>query len=305
MKEDPKLYDLVDAKEPLAVWREIKDIVSMMAPGYGTGDIEKVYFDILSLFRGDFPGYKASNTKYHDLEHTNAVMLAVVRLMHGCFLSGMRISHERIFLGVSAALFHDAGLIQTVNDQEGSGAKYTIGHEQRSIDFMQQYFLDRNYGSQEIKDCSHLIMCSILGLSPKAIPFRNRKIETLGKIIGSADLLAQMADRYYLEKLLLLYQEFKEAGLPDVSSEFDLLKKTGGFYESVVKKRLQDEFSNVSSHMIHHFIHRWKIKKDLYAEAIENNIDYLRGVLDTSEDGTSSYRKNLRRGGITDELENN
>lgn len=302
MKEDPKLYDLIDSREPLATWREIKDVVSMLAPGYDAGDIEKVFYDILALFRGDFPGYRASNTKYHDLEHTCAVMLAVVRLMHGCSLSGMKLSKKRIFLGVSAALFHDAGLIQTASDQEGSGAKYTIGHEQRSIDFMQQYFSDRNYGSQEIKDCSHLIMCSILSMSPTAIPFRNREIEMLGKIIGTADLLAQMADRYYCEKLLLLCQEFEEAGMPDYSSEFDLLKNTEGFYKNVVKKRLQDGFSNVSRHMIHHFTHRWKVEKDLYAEAIEKNIDYLRGVLKNSEDRTSSYRKELRRGRITDEL---
>ena len=31
-------------------------------------------------------------------------------------------------------------------------------------------------------------------------------------MLGTADLIGQMADRYYLEKLLLLYEEFSEAG---------------------------------------------------------------------------------------------
>jgi hypothetical protein len=272
MQEDATLYDLVDAREPLATWREIKDIVSMISPGYDAGDIEKVFVDIISLFRGEFLGYKASNTKYHDLEHTHAVMLAVVRLMHGCSLSGMKFSPKSIFLGVSAALFHDAGLIQTEKDRERSGAKDTIGHEQRSIDFMKRYFSDRNYGTHDAEDCSHLIMCSILNLPPKEIPFRSREIETLGKIIGSADLLAQMADKYYCEKLLLLYQKVDKDGLAN-SPEFDPKKNREEFYRKTVKKRLHDDFSNVSQYMIKHFLHRWKIDRDLYTEAIEKNIE--------------------------------
>ena len=81
-----------------------------------------------------------------------------------------------------------------------------------------------------------------------------------------------------------------------------MLKNTEAFYKNIVKKRLQDGFSDVSRHMIHHFAHRWNVEKDLYAEAIEKNIDYLRGVIENSEDSTSSYRKELRRGHITDEL---
>jgi hypothetical protein len=272
MAEETNLYDLIDAKEPLATWREIKDIVSLMSPGYDAVDIEKVFFDIISLFRGEFLGYKASNTKYHDLEHTNAFMLAVVRLLHGCSLADMKFSPKKIFLGLSAALFHDAGLIPTESDREDSGKEDSEGYEQRSIDFMKQYFSDRNYASQDIEDCAHLIMCSIPGLSPKEIPFRSHEIETLGKIIGSADLLAQLADRYYCEKLLLFYRNVEKDELA-YTHGFDLNNNTEQFYRKTIKKRLQDDFSNISQHMANHFSHRWKIDKDLYAEAIEKNIE--------------------------------
>ena len=244
----------------------------MISPGYHAGDIEKVFFDIILLFRGKFPGYKTSNTKYHDLDHTNAVMLAVVRLMHGCSLSGMKFSPKSIFLGVTAALFHDAGLIPAEKERDASEAADTIRHERRSIDFMKRYFSDRNYGTQDIEDCSHLIMCSIFNLPLKEIPFRSRKIETLGKIIGSAELLAQMADKYYCEKLSLLYHEGDESGHTDYPPESDLKREPSEFYRKTVNKRLQDDFSNVSQHMIKHFSHRWKIDKDLYADAIEKNI---------------------------------
>ena len=111
---------------------------------------------------------------------------------------------------------------------------------------MKKYLGKHSYSSALMEDCSHLIMCTILDLSPDDIPFRSKEVEITGKIVGSADLMAQMADRAYLEKLLLLYEEFEEAGLPGYNSEFDLLKKTEDFYNLVARKRLAEDFDNVA-----------------------------------------------------------
>lgn len=295
MKNEPRLYDLTDVSNPLTVLKEIDHIASMMSADFDATDIEMVYFDIISLFRGHYPGFQASNTKYHDLEHTIAVALAAIRLMHGCFLAGIPFSHEQIFLGMCAALAHDAGLIQTVDDREGSGAKYTVGHEQRSIDFVHGYLSERHYDSQDIEDCSQMIRCTDLNVSLQQLSIRNQGIELLCKIVGSADLLAQIADRNYLEKLLLLFQEFKEAGLPDMASEFDLLKNTENFYQNVAKKRLEDDFADVARYMVNHFEQRYGVKRDLYKESIKNNLAYLRSVLAKSDDGASIRRKLRRR----------
>lgn len=302
MQNNVKIHDLIDVGDPGIVFSEVRHIINLMAPAYDAADIARVFDDTVRLFTGAFPGYRASNTKYHDLEHTSAVVLAAARLMHGCALAGMTFDSKRIFLGMTAAAFHDVGLIQTTDDREGSGAKYTIGHEQRSIDFMQRYFRDRNVTFRDMQDCSHLILCSNLALPPQSIPFRNRDVMWLGNIVGSADLLAQMADRNYLEKLLLLYQEFREARLPGLTSEFDLLKNTEKFYDQVVKKRLQHDFGNVSRHMPKHFLHRWEVGEDLYRTGIEKNIAYLRHILKSSTSAKSSYRKKLRRRGIADGL---
>jgi len=120
----------------------------------------------------------------------------------------------------------------------------------------------------------------------------------LGKIVGSADLLGQMADRCYLEKLLLLYKEFEEAKLPGFDSELDLLQKTETFYESVAQKRLKNDFSGIAASLRLHFKVRWNEDRDLYLEAIENNIDYLKGLTLRCRDNYTCYLKNLRRGGI-------
>lgn len=290
------LYDLIDVSDPEIVLSEIKKIIQLINPAIDSAVLDSLYGDIITLFKGEYPGYRASNTKYHDLEHTNSVALATARLIHGCTLADMEFSAENLLLGICAALFHDVGLIQTADDKVGSGAKYTVGHEKRSITFMKRYLADKPYSKQQIEDCSHLIMCTLLSLSPAEIPFRTQETETLGQIVGSADLMAQIADRYYLEKLLLLFQEFQEAGIPDFVSELDLLKKTEGFYKNVAKKRLAEDFSGVSKHMAAHFKNRWNVDEDLYSESIQKNIDYLRLLLKKAGDNILSVKETLRRG---------
>lgn len=103
---------------------------------------------------------------------------------------------ENIFTALTASLFHDSGLIQTDQEQEGTGARYTIGHENRSVVFIRQYLYAKNYSKNMIEDCAHIIICTDLEQDVGEIPFRSKEIETLGKIVGSSDLVAQIADRY-------------------------------------------------------------------------------------------------------------
>ena len=295
-KKDVKLYDLTDLSNPQDVLKEIKYNISLMVSNFDFSSFEKIYEDIELVFAGKYPGYRASNTKYHDLEHTNSVILAAVRLLHGGFMEGHAFIAKNILLGLLAALFHDIGFIQIESDLKGSGAKYTKGHEKRSIDFMKKYLTKNSYSPAEMEDCSHLIMCTILNLSPDQIPFRSKEVKMIGKIVGSADLMAQMADRAYLEKLLLLYEEFEEAGLPGYNSEFELLKKTEDFYKLVARKRLAEDFDNVAAFMRPHFKERWNIDRDLYDESISGHINYLKSIINKCQKTDPSLVQYLRRG---------
>jgi len=304
MKTDKlKLYDLVDLTDPQKVLDEIKYITSLMTDDFDFDRFELFFKNTTRLFNGEYPGYQKSKTKYHDLEHTNAVVLATARLMHGCFIDGEAFTPHTIFLGLAANLFHDTGLIQTDNDIKGTGAKYTVGHEERSIIFMKEYLSSRNFSSKDIKDCSHLIQCTILSLPVKEIPFRSTTTEILGKIVGSADLLAQIADRNYLEKLFLLFQEFEEANIPDFGSALELLHKTEDFYKFVAQKRLSEELGNISASMRHHFKTRWDIDRDLYEESISKNIEYLKFVINDCEDSFNCYLEKLRRLDISKKID--
>jgi hypothetical protein len=294
-KKTVKLYDLIDISDSQEVFSEMQHIIALMTDGFDYNRFEMVFADTARLFRGEYPGYQASKTKYHDLEHTHSVVLATARLMHGCFTEGELLTSRTLFLGLTAALFHDVGLIQTANDMNGTGAKYTIGHEERSIEFMKAYFASKDFSSQDAKDCAHLIQSTILSLPVKEIPFGSKEIETLGQIVGSADLLAQIADRNYLEKLLLLFKEFEEADIPGFDSELELLQKTEDFFTHVAQKRLAEDLGGVSGAMLSHFKNRWDINKDLYAESISKNIEYLKSVVTECEDSFQCYLDNLRR----------
>lgn len=277
---------------------EIIAIAAAVADDFDAPRFRQCYGDARKLFDGTYPGYRASNTEYHDFPHTVSVVLATARLIHGCFTDGYAFTARQVLLTLVAALFHDAGLIQQADDTQGSGAKYTIGHEERSIVFLRAYAGAAGFSKEDIDICGDFIRCTILSYAPSEIAFTDNVYRTLGNIVGTADLMAQMADRLYLEKLLLLYKEFEEARLPGFDSELQLLRKTKAFYEIVATQRFEEALNNVGRHMRSHFRSWWDRDFDGYAEAIRANIHYLDGLIDKCRDSFRCYLENLKRGGI-------
>ncbi len=298
MSENIKLYDLPVHGDSQAVFEEIEHVAAMAAGVGDFSDARMIHEDVVALFEGRLPGYRACNTKYHNLEHTDSVALAAMRIMHGLSVRGRAFTFRDAFLTISAAFMHDVGLIQTTDDREGTGAKHTIGHEERSVAFAARYFSGRGWPAGDVEDCADLIRCTNLQISPSSLTFSSDKILLLGQVVASADLLAQMADRTYLEKLLLLYKEFEEAGLPGFESELDLLQKTGDFYENVALARLKDDLGGAGYAARDHFRVRWNIDRNLYMDAVENNISYLRQVLNECRDEQVCLLEHFKRGGI-------
>jgi len=294
--ENTRLHELTNITSPSETFAEIKYILALVDSSFDISFIENLYNDIILLFSGQYPGYRASNTKYHNLEHTCAVTLATARLIHGLHVQDQIFTAGVMQLGLIGALFHDTGLIQTEEENDGTGAQYTIGHEERSINLMKEYLSDKDFTAEDILDCSHIILSTKLSLPLDEIPFRSDGIKEMGKILGSADLIAQMSDRNYLEKLPLLFLEFKEAGMEGFETPLELFQNTGEFYHFVARARLAEDLGNVSSSALYHFKSRWGIDRDLYAQSMKNNIKYIK---DATEDCTESYQclmSKLRRG---------
>ena len=106
----------------------------------------------------------------------------------------------------------------------------------------------------------------------------------LGNLLGSADIIAQMSDRCYLEKCRdRLYPEFVHGGIaekrhPDgkveviFASPDDLLRKTPGFYKCATK-RLEDDLAGGLRYAEHHFG-----GQNLYLEGVQKNIRFAEVV---------------------------
>jgi hypothetical protein len=267
-----KLDDLIDTNSPAETLAEINEILHRIEPSLDPSPIEKIFEDIIRLFNGKFPGYKASNTKYHNLEHTCSSTLASARLIHGLQVQGQIFSPRLVQLCLIGTLFHDTGLIQTEEEKDGTGAQHTIGHEDRSISLMEKYLAEKGYSAEDIRDCGHMIKCTELFLSLDEIPFHSEEVRIMGTVVGTADLVAQMADRNYQEKLPLLFLEFQEAGVEGFETPLELFQKTEEFYRRVARKRLTDVLGGISSAAFYHFRERWNIDKNLYEESIKYNI---------------------------------
>jgi hypothetical protein len=109
-----------------------------------------------------------------------------------------------------------------------------------------------------------------------------------GHLIGTADMIAQMADRCYLEKCRdRLYNEFVVGGVAVESaapgeymvrykSGEDLLKKTPAFYQQVMRERLNKKFNRV-----YRYIEVLYNGHNPYIEAIRSNITHLVHILET------------------------
>jgi len=293
-KRHKTLSDLIDMNSPESVLKEVKNILGMMFHKPSYGEIEQAFADMVRLFNGEYPGYRRCTTPYHDFKHTTDTMLAMARLMHGAILEGHSLTGPQVSLGLMCALMHDTGYIQKEEDTKGTGAKYTCSDTARSIEFMEAYLTDRGLMGEQFAPYADILTCASLETRVAELSFSSPAVELLCKLLGTADLMAQMADRIYIEKLAHLYKEFQEAEVAGYADELDLLRKTKDFYE-MVKERLRGEFDWVCDYVQNHFKERWGINRNLYIEAIESNIGYLTYILESHE---RNYRNHLRRDNV-------
>ena len=116
----------------------------------------------------------------------------------------------------------------------------------------------------------------------------------LGSMLGSADIIAQMADRCYLEKCRdRLYPEFVAGGLatrrtPEgveqvvFASGEDMVIKTPGFFQSATK-RLDIDLGGCHTYAQQHFG-----GQNLYLEEVNKNIQFAQEM---GADGDTSMLK--------------
>ncbi|MBI5188372.1 MAG: hypothetical protein HZA07_04790 [Nitrospirae bacterium] len=247
--------------------------------------IEVVFNDVIDLFSGKRRGVRKCDTIYHNLLHTLQIIPPFIKIIDGWNKSGNapKISREFFDMGIIAVLFHDTGYIKTEDDVNGTGAKYTFIHIQRSTDFAGHYLSEIGFEEHKISSIKNMIMCTGVKVDYNRILFNSEEERIVGYALGTADLLGQMSAVDYPEKLPILYREFEEAyryegierlrekGMAVFESVDDLIRKTPYFYEVVVMGRVKD-MGSIYKYLTYHF----KDSKNHYIEAIEENIKRIR-----------------------------
>lgn len=278
-------------KSPEVADREVRAIISDIFPNFEFKDFETLLNETVRLFEGKIAGFSGCDTCYHDLGHTMNTMVATARLLHGIHVDYQPVSERMVYLSLIATLYHDSGYIRRLGETTGTGAQFTQNHVQRSIDMLKAAGACRNWPARDIDAMTAMIRCTETTASLGSIEFPDREARLGGHILGTADLISQMADDVYLERLALLYEEFSEGGIQEYPSEYALISKTRDFCSQMLDK-MHVHMSNVLQYMSSHFRVRYGVDRDLYQEAVKRNMDYLMLIL--HEHGPD-YRKGLRR----------
>lgn len=291
-----EISQLFDNTDPEVVWLKACAVIVRINPDYDFTIVHKVYLDVMRLFYGEFPGYGPIKTLYHDLSHTLEVFMCGVRLMHGVHASGVHLRDEELTLMMLAILMHDLGYAQRVGEETGTGAQFTRTHVQRSIEFMKAHFTQRMMPADILVDVTGMILGTEHFRPFDQIDFSSDRNRMLASIVATADITGQMADRKYLEKLLFLYQEFKEAGFGTYQSTFDLISKTHNFY-NLTREKLDGVLGGIYSKLSYHFMDTLGVENNYYMEAITKNMAYLEKVV---AQGESEMYGMLKRNNIAE-----
>ena len=291
-RNDYDVTNTVKVSNPAAVRDAVQTLFTATFPGASFDKLWLAFYDFERLFTGLYPGYKGCDTTYHDVQHTLDMTLALARLVAGYERSvepKERLGPRRAQMAIVTSLFHDSGYIRhTERDKDFSnGAEFTLYHVSRSADFLRRYLPGLGL-AKDVAVSSMIVHFTGYELDLDTIELNDPRDIICGHLIGTADLIAQMADRCYLEKCRdRLYKEFVVGGVAvenanpgeymvRYKSGMDLLKQTPVFYQQVMRERLQLKFNRA-----YRYIEVLYDGQNPYVDAIRINIAHLVRVIDS------------------------
>jgi len=258
---------------------------------YGVRDIGTtgaILDDIINLFNGNMKGFHRCDTGYHDLVHTLQVIPPFIEIITGWNKSGQlpKISKRYAEAGMIAVILHDTGYIKKEGDTDGTGAKYTFEHIKRSMDFASYYLPQKGIDQHLIAQIKNIICCTGVSINLDEIHFHSEEEKLMGYALGTADLLGQMSADDYVEKLPILYDEFKESylfigtetlaknGVNIFKNAEELMTSTRSFYENFVMNRF-----HMMGSIYNYVTFNYNDMKNPYIEAIEKNIKKIEDIM--------------------------
>lgn len=271
---------------------------SLLAARYGARAIDRglllaAFRDVHDAFWGRNPDYLPCDTPYHDLRHALDTALLTARLVDGYEAQGgcrkgPALAPEVAMLAVLLALMHDTGFLRRTDEAAGPGARLLAEHEARSVRFAQRYLAQTRLAARAAQAVviESTSFAHGAGSAAQGLP---TQLLAVAQLLGTADLLAQFADRDYLEKCYYhLYAEFVVAGLArpaggcaaaaayTYDSPQDLLRRTPAFFAEVVRPRLDGDLAGRYACLTDHFG-----GSDPYMASVAQNLRHLEALLAT------------------------
>ncbi len=276
---------LIDTKNVGVVEEEVQSAYQFMFPGGSWEFVATAFRWSLDAFHGRFPGYLPIDARYHDLEHTLQGVTCMVGILQGYHTAGAtpKITRKDFELGLYAILLHDTGYLKRKEDPDGTGAKYTLVHVKRSMDFAAALLRQHGFSAAEIKSVQNMISCTGVNVDLSSVPFQSETERIVGFALGTGDLLGQMAADDYVAKLPILFDEFAEAqrysggtggARIGFSSAGDLMRKTPMFWENYVKPKIKGDFQGLYKYLNHPY----PDGPNLYLDRIETNIRKIQEI---------------------------
>ena len=173
-------------------------------------DFEKAYTFLFKKLEEELPAY----LHYHNVSHTSDVIEASVKLAQSENVMG-----DDLVLLKTAALFHDAGYIETYS-----------GHEEISVQMAQKWLPEFDYNPEQIAKISQMILATKISNSP---------VNILEEILCDADLY-YLGTSKYEETADKLFRELKDAGF---------VKDRHDWYRHQLKFLLGHKYHTMSARM--------------------------------------------------------
>jgi hypothetical protein len=289
-RNDYDVTNTVQVSSAAAVLAAVEALYRPTWPGVSLEPLREAFDHFEKLFAGNIPGYFGVDTVYHDRQHSLDITLALARLIVGYERQQedeeQKLGSERAVVGLIVGLFHDVGYLRRA-DENGyrHGAELTRIHVSRGARFLAGYLPQLGF-EHWVPIATEIVHFTGYEVPMAQIKVSNPLDRKLGHLLGTADMIGQMADRCYLEKCRdRLYPEFVLGGmaLPIASnggrevkyaSGLDLLRQTPEFMTETRTKRLDGSFGSAYRYLEVLFGGR-----NPYMDAIDRNVDYLRQIL--------------------------
>lgn len=163
---------------------------------------------------------------YHDIQHTMLVTDVGQTILQGRQLARGDLTAHDWLQAVVAMLFHDIGYLRNLlgadTDERcliNSNGDYIRPPEGSTDACMTPYHVDRGalyvrerFVRDELIDTDQVSACIEMTRFPVPSTVTHGETDTLPGLVRAADLIGQMADPQYLQKLSRLFAEFVEIG---------------------------------------------------------------------------------------------